>query len=817
MGGLSSVLFDLRSAIRLLRTSPGFSAVAIGTIALAMGANTAMFSFVNGLLLRPLPYPDSDGIVRVLERLPSGGLNGVSTLNYLDWAGQNRVFEAVAAEAGWSATVTGRGEPLFVRGAQVSARYFDIFGVSAAMGRTFTPDEDRPGRDRVVLVSHAFWEARFGSDPGLVGRAIEVDGEPFTVVGVLPRGPFDRAAAQMWKPLAFHPSNMTRDYRWLGASARLKSGATLAQARAEMDVIARRLAIAHPESNKDWGVAVDRLADVVVSPQLRTAVTVLFAATALVLLIGCANLASLALARGVSMEGERAVRAALGASRWRLVQQVLIENLALALCGGVVGLGVGYVLMKWILSLIPPYALPPAADVRLDTAVLLFSLAVSLVAGLLFGAVPAVRVTRASLSHALKDGGQGTTVVGRGRRVHGAFVVVEVALAFVLLVASGVLMRSVVELLEIDPGFTAANVLTSSLPIRQEQHPDTRELNTYVASLRAAVESVPGVRDTAVASALPLQGWGFGVPYSIAGRPVTPPARRRPAFFKIVSPSYFDVLGIKLVAGRLLRDSDRAGSSPVTVINDTLARREFAAEEAIGRRILVRQLVPGQTGLGNEIPWEIVGVIANERITGLGDDASAGMYVSNEQSPTYALNLVIRSSVPPQSLQTPVQVAVQRVNRRQSLSDVRTLEQIVSQSMLGNRVVGAILALFAAMALLLASMGIYGVVSYTAAQRRQEMGVRAALGATEADLRSMVLRSGMRLTWIGLTIGIAGTMASRRVLSSMLYGVAADDIPTIGVVAALLAGIAALACFIPAWRMTRVNPIDALRSPAGRS
>jgi putative ABC transport system permease protein len=809
---LATLPRDFRGAVRLLRRNPGFSAVAIATIALAIGANTAMFSFVNGMLLRPLPYPEPDGIVRVLERLPNGGLNGASTLNYLDWANQNAVFEHIAAEVGWSATLTGEDESIVIRGARVSPRYFDIFGTQPALGRTFLPDEDRVGKHHVVLLSHGLWERRFGANPAVVGRDVVLNGEPYTVVGVLEKdGPFDRAATQIWAPLAFEPSNMTRDFRWLGASARLRPGVTLEQARAEMDVIGRRLASGHPESNKGWGVAVDRLGDVVIGPQLRTAVAVLFAATALVLLIGCANLASLALARGVSKEGERAVRAALGASRWRLVQQVLVENLVLSLCGGTVGLGVGYAMMKWIQSLIPPFALPPAVEIGMDTTVLSFTLTVAVVTGLLFGAAPAAQARTPSLTRALNEGGHGTTPPSPTRRVHGVLVVAEIALAFVLLVASGLLMRSFVKLLDVDPGFTAANVLTAGLPIRQDQHSDAAELNAYLASIGAALRAVPGVRDAALTSALPLQGWGFGVPYTIAGRAAVDRAERRRGFFKIVSPSYFNALGIRLVKGRVLRDTDRAGAPPVALINETLARREFPAEDPIGRRIVAQQIVPGRTQLGEEIAWEIVGVVAGERINGLGDENSAGLYVSHQQSATYGLNLIVRTSVPPQALQKAVGAAVRSVNKNQAISDVRSLEQIVNQSMLGNRFVSTILGVFASLALLLAAMGIYGVVSYTAAQRTQEMGVRAALGASAGHLRGLVLLGGLRLALTGLVIGFFGTLMTTRVLSSLLYRVSIDDTLTIAVVAAVLAAVALLACWLPAWRITKVGPMEALR------
>ena len=806
------MLHDLRHAIRLLRTSPGFSAVAIGTIALALGANTAMFSFVEGVLLSPLPYSESDRIVRVLERLPTGGLNGVSTLNYLDWTGQNAVFEYLAAEVGWRATLTGGDEPLSIPGARVSAHYFDIFGTKPALGRTFLPDEDQPGRDHVVLLSHRLWESRFGADTAVLGRDVLLDGEAYTVVGILQRGgPFDRATAQIWQPLAFEPSNMTRDFRWLGASGKLRPGVTLEKARAEMNVIGQRLADAHPDSNKGWSVAVDRLADVVIGPGLQTAITVLFAATLFVVLIGCANLANLALARSLSRQSELAVRAALGASRWHLVRQLLIENVVVSIGGGIVGVGIGYAMMKWIQSLIPPSTLPPAVDIRMDTSVVLFTLTVAVVTGLLFGVAPAAQMTNPSPASTFTEGRHGATVGRLGRRVRGVLVVAEIALAFVLLVGSGLLMRSFFKLLDIDPGFNATNVLTAGLPISQEQHPDPVALNAYLASIIAAVNAVPGVRETAVTSALPLQGWGYGVPYSIAGREPADRADRRPAFFKIVSPSYFEALGIKLLAGRVLSDYDLAGAAPVALINETLAKREFPDESPIGRRILVRELVPGRTEFGEEIGWEVVGVVAGEKLTGLGDATSAGMYVSNQQSPTYGINLIVRAGVPPQSLQKALRSAIDRVNRDQALSEVRVLEEIVDQSMLGNRIVSTLLTAFASVALLLAAIGIYGVISYTVARRTHEMGIRAALGASPGNLRRLILQDGMRLTVIGLVIGLIATFPATDVLSSMLYGVGTYDPLTIAVVAAVLFAVAGLACFLPARRITNADPLEALR------
>ncbi len=809
---MSALLQDLRYALRRLRNGPGFAAMAIATIALAIGANTAMFSFVNGVLINPLPYPNPERVVRVLERRPDGGPNGISTLNFLDWKRDSTVFEYLAAQTGWGATLTGRDEPEQLRGARVSPALLDINGAKLLLGRKFLPDEDQVGKDHVVLLSYPLWQSRFGADPSIVGRSIVLDGESYEVVGVLDKGGmFDRSPSQIIKPLAFEPANMTRDFHWMGAIGKLKAGVTLEQARAEMDVIGKRIAEEYPDSNKDWGVAVDRLADQIAGPQVRTAVIALFAATGFVLLIGCANLANIALARGIARRREISVRAALGAGRWHLVRQLLAENLTLSLCGGVLGIGIGYLMMRWIKSLLPPFVLPAEVDVRMDTSVLLFALAVSLATGLLFGLAPAIQAARTNLAGAMKDGGAGTTPSSPGKRLRSVLVVAEIALAFVLLAGSGLMLRSLLGMLAVDPGFDATNVLTATLPISNKQHPDPVELNAYLDSLRAAVGAVPGVRETALTSALPLQGWGYGMPYQVASRDVVDRARRGGGFFKMVTPSYFQTLRIKMLKGRALNDQDKAGAPSVMVVNETLAKREFPKDDPIGQHILVQAIVPGQTALGAEIAWEIVGVIADEKINSLSDQTSGGMYVSMAQSPVYFASLIARAAIEPRSLETAVRTAVANVNVDQALSDVRTLEQITDQSLVANRVQSLLLGIFAGVALLLAAIGIYGVIAYAVTQRTHELGIRAALGASGPELRALVFRSGMRLALIGLAIGLVGALALGQLLSSLLYGVGGRDPLTLAVVTVTLAAIAAAACFLPARRATKVNPIVALR------
>jgi putative ABC transport system permease protein len=529
------------------------------------------------------------------------------------------------------------------------------------------------------------------------------------------------------------------------------------------------------------------------------------------LLIGCANLANLALARGVSREREVVVRASLGAGRWDLIRQFLTENVLLSICGGLFGLAIGYGLMKAMGLMLPPFTLPREINANIDGRVLLFTALVSVVTGILFGMAPALQATKPDLAAAMKEEGRGSSGgVGR-RRLRDSLIVAEIALAFMLLVVSGLMMRSFVGLLNIDAGFDSTNLLTMRLPITVEQFPDPEQLNRYLREVRTAVEAVPGVRETALSCAAPMQGTCYGMPMQAANKPLVDLARRDGGFYKVISPSYFSTLGIKPVKGRLLADTDTSNSPPVLVMNERMVKRFFPDADPIGQRLLIQKIVPGKTELGADIAWEVVGVIADEKIGGPEDIQSAGVYVSNEQTPVYAMVLNIRARLNPLTLQTPITAAIRSVNKDQAISDVRSVDQIKDQSMGGRRLVSVLLGTFATVALILAGLGIYGVISYNVAQRTREMGIRAALGATERSLLRLILDRGVRLTLIGLAIGVGGAIGLTRLMATLLFGVGARDPLTMVTVGVILAGVAIMASYVPARRATRVDPVVALR------
>ena len=802
----------MRYALRVLRRSPGFTAIALLTLALGIGANTAIFSFVSGVLLKPLPYKDPQSIVLVWEKPPGGDRNGISTLNYLDWKNQNTVFEAMAAIHWGSLTLTGAAEPEELPGARVSAPFFAIFGVRAALGRTFASEEDQSGKSQVVVLSHRLWENRFGADPKVLGRTLTLNGKPCTVIGVLPaHGPFDRSWAQLWLPLAFEPGDMTRDYHWLSSYARLKPGVTLKQSQTAMDTIGAHIAEAFPESNKGWGVTVERFEDQLVGQQLRRSLYVLLAAVGAILLIGCANLANLSLARGTAREREIALRASLGAGRWRLIRQLLTENLFIAFAGGLLGLGVGYGMMRGLTWLMPPYSLPSEADVSIDLHILLFTLAISLLTAILFGLAPAIHATRVDLTASMKEGGRSATS-GAGRaRLRGALIVSEVALAFILLSGAGLLINSFFRLQQVDTGFSSTKVITAGLPIPRTRFPQPEPLLQYLRLIRERVRAVPGVREVAFTNALPMEGWGDGMPFLIAGRETVDRANRPACFYKRVSGSYFSTLRIHLVRGRTFTDRDTQGAPPIIVINESMAKRYFKNEDPIGQRILIQKLLYGQPGLGSEIAWEVVGIVSDEQTGGLGDRKSAGIYVTFDQSPTNDVSMVLRAAIDPETLTPAINRAIHEINKDQPLSDVKTLDRIKSETVANDRLQTMLLTTFAALALLLAAIGIYGVISYSVTQRIHELGIRAALGASRGGLLALVIRRGMALALGGLALGLAGSLALTRLLGSLLYDASPRDPVTLTAVAAVLAGVALLACYIPARRAASVDPMVALR------
>ena len=809
---MSSVLRDVRHSARALRHSPGFTAIAILTLAIGIGANTAIFSFVDAMLLKPLPYPDADRIVRVMEKPPRGERNGISTLNFLDWQKDNTVFDFMSAQTGDAVTLTGGSEPVQLRGALVSAGYFKVFGVDAALGRTFLAGEDQLGKNQVAVISHTLWMTQFGGDPTIVNRTVLLNNEPHSIIGVLPAASaFDNGFQQIWRPLAFKPSNMTRDFHWMISFARLKDGVTLTQARANMDAIGKRIENDFPASNKGWGVVVEPYAETLINTQSRTILTLLISSTGFLLLIGCANLANLALARGVSKEREVVVRASLGAGRWALIRQFLTENVLLSLCGGLFGLVIGYSLMNAIKLMLPEFTIPREANASLDGRVLLFALVVSVGTGILFGLAPALQATKPDLASSMKEESRGSSGGAGRRRLRDSLIVAEIALAFMLLVVSGLMMRSFVGLLDIDAGFDSTNVLTMRLPVSTDQIPTPEQLNRYLREVRTAVEAVPGVRETAYSCAAPMQGTCYGMPMQAANKPKVELARRDGGFYKVVSPSYFSTLGIKPVKGRLLADTDTNSSPPVIVLNERMVKRFFPDVEPIGQRLLIQKIVPGKTELGDDISWEVVGVIGDEKIGGPEDIQSAGVYVSNEQTPVYGMVLNVRANVNPLTLQKPITAAIRSVNKDQAISDVRSVDQIRDRAMGGRRLVSVLLGTFAAVALVLAGIGIYGVISYNVAQRTREMGIRAALGATERSLLRLILDRGVRLTLIGIAIGVAGAIGLTRLMAAILFGVGARDPVTMVSVGVILAGVAILASYIPARRATRVDPVVALR------
>jgi putative ABC transport system permease protein len=806
---------DIRFGLRGLRRNPGFATVAIATLALGIGATAAIFSFVNAVLLKPLPYTHPEQIVSVGEKLPAGFSNPISTLNFLDWERQNRCFEYLAALAFDKVTLTGSDRPQEVRVHRVSASYFKVLGVSAAMGRTFVVSENEPGSDLEAVLSNRLWRSRFGGDPHIIGRKITLDGKNYTIIGVLPaNSEFDRSWAAMWLPLSFAPVNMTRNFHWLYAIARLKPGVTLKQAREQMDAIGARISAQYPDSNKGIGVAVNPYVDQVVQPELRRSLWVLLAAVGAVLLIGCANLANLTLARGTDREQEIAIRSALGARRLRLIRQLLTESTLLGVLGATAGLAIGNAFMHGIKVGLPSDMLPPQANVTMDYDVLLFTMVVGILTGILSGLTPALNGTRPDLARSLKESGR-TSAGSTSHRMRTGLLVAEVALSFVLLAGAGLLIRSFNRFANLNTGVDTVNVLAMDLPISLTEFTNSTALTNYLKEVTQKVRSVPGVQEAAITNKVPMEGVG-GAPFQIEGHENVPYPQRPVCGFKMVDPKYFATVGMRLMKGRGLNEGDVAEAAPVTVINETTAKTYFKGEDPIGKRIRIRQLVFGKAGRGPDVAWQVVGVVNDEKVGGRGggiglDEDIPVVYVTYYQNPGIGNSLVVRAAMNPLLLSEAIQQAIWQVNNNQAVTNIATLEEIKSESVAPARLRTTLLAIFAGIALLLAAVGIYGVVSYSVAQRVREMAIRMAVGASPRDLLKLVIGRTMLLVLVGLALGAGAAVALTRVLASLLYDTSPMDSVTWASTAAVLAAVAVMASYFPARRVTRVDPLTVLR------
>ena len=797
---IANTLTDMRFAVRQLLKTPGFTIVAILTLAFGIGATSAIFSVVHGVMLRPLPYPDSDRLVRVLEIVPQYGRFSVAPANFLDWRQQNTSFERIAAYNGGSDTFIGNEGPERVQMANVSWDMFELLGVRPAMGRSFRAEEDLPKQNNVIVISHGMWQRRFAADPNILGRSITLSGTPVTIVGVMPSGfVFPSRQAEYWRPIAFNPANATRGGHFISVMARLKPGVTVEQAHTEMKTIAERLAQQYPQNSADESAETIAALDLMVG-QIRPMLWTLLTAVGVVILIACANVANLLLVRASVREKEIAIRSAMGAGRGRLVAQMLAESMVLACAGGLLGVLLAYLAITPIQTL-GVSSIPRVLDVTLDRTVLAFALVVSLATGLLFGLAPAWQASRGTLGSVLKEGGRSSSSTG-GRWVRSTLLVAEVALSIVLLVGATLLLRSFAKLMGTDPGFKAENVLTFSVALPAASYREDHQRAQFYDRLIERLRATPGIEGVGMTQTLPLRG-DYVLSVVIQGRPPLPPGQNISANHRVVSPGYFQALGIPLLKGRLLSETDTEKSPMVAVVDEAFVKRHFPNEDPIGRGLDI--------GNGTDGFYEIVGVVGDVHHDGLDAEADATMYIPYKQDIFSGMSMLVRTNGPPESYTNAVRQIVREIDGSLPAYSITTLETVLDESVAPRRFSMLLLGLFALVALFLAAVGLYGVVAYTVSQRTQEIGVRMAIGAQRGDVLRMVLGGGMKHAVLGTVIGISVSLALASYMASLLYGVTAFDPASYLVTAAVLLVVAALACFVPARRAMAVDPLVALR------
>jgi putative ABC transport system permease protein len=801
---LTNLWQDIGYGARILRKSPGFTVVAVLTLAVGIGANAAIFTVVNAILLRPLPYPQSERLVRIYESNPKRGIPqfSASATNFVDWQRQNTVFSSIAAYSADEQTLTGSGDPAVLSGFRVSQSFLPTLGVPLLRGRNFSPEDDRQENDHVVIITEKLWRTRFGADPDIIGKTITLDQVGRTVVGITPATFNAPVPGDYYVPSAFNSAELeNRGAKWLSIIGRLKPGVTLQQAESEMRVIAARIETLDPTKATGWTVTMKPLHEAVVG-RVRTTLLTVMAAVGIVLLIACANVANLLLARGTARRNELAIRTALGASRARLIAQMLTESMLLALLGGALGLAVAFWIAR-VLLVLAKNALPRLYEVQLDTAALVYTFAVSSITGVIFGLLPAFRSTSGSTEQALRDNAAGVPGGTARNKALRSLVVSEVALTLVLLVGAGLLIRTVASLMTVAPGFDPKNTLTFRMSLSETRYPDKKIVGQTLNGMMEQLRALPGVQSATMSNLLPVADAGaWTISVEIVGRPVIN-GEEVSAYYRVVEPEFRNTLKIPLKSGRFLEPQDREGAPLAMVINEAFAKRLFPNEDPLGKEIKIGDRTPE--------PRRIVGVVADVKEAGLHEPAPPVMYISTLQKPQRYVAIALRSSGDEKALLAPAREIIRGIDPDIPLTNIETMDQILSESVDDSRFAAIVLGFFAAVALFLAMIGIYGVMSYAVTQRTREVGIRMALGAQRNDVRAMFLRDSSRMTLIGIAIGIAVALAAVRLISTMLFGVKPLDFIAFTGGAIVLTVVALVASYIPARRASSVDPMEALR------
>jgi putative ABC transport system permease protein len=804
---MDTFIQDIRYGIRTLLKTPGFTVVAIIVLSLGIGANTAIFSVVNSVLLRPLHFNDPGRLVQIWESKPTRPLAEIpaSYPNFADWRAQNQVFEHVVAYADWNFNLSGVSEPERLQGAIVSPAFFTMLGIKPIAGRVFSLDEDQPGKDLVVILSRRLWQRRFNSDPNIIGKTVNLGDDAFTVVGVVPHGagqPLQSEEVEFWAPVSRGVALTNRFGHYLSVIGSLKPGATTQQAQADMDAIATRLEQQFPASNTGHRVKIISLQEQVAG-NFRSSLFLLLAAVAFVLLIACANVAHMLLARGAARQKEIAIRSALGSSRSQLVRQMLTESLLLSFIGAVVGLLIAFWGIDFLVAL-SPADLPRVNEVMIDGRALGFTLTVSVLTGLAFGLIPALHGSRPNLNEILKDGGRGA-IAGQGRQRARSFLVVsEIALSVVLLVGAGLLIRSLLRLQSVNPGFNSKNVLTMRLDLTGQKAKTGTKAILFHNQLLDRINGVPGIVSASTRSFVPITNdWAY-LSFAIEGRPVDA-ADRPVGYYNAISPNYFKTMQIPLKKGREFDERDVRGAQNVIIINETMAHRYFPNDDPIGKRI-----TQDDVDFAPDSWVTIVGIVGDTKPKTLDGEPVAEYYMPFAQQPEPSMSLMVRTSGDP-GVAAAIRSEVLALDKDQPVYSAKTLDSLLSESVAKPRFRTILLGIFATLALLLSGVGIYGVMSYAVTRSTREIGIRLALGAQVRDVLKLVLRNGMKLALIGVGIGLAGAFAVTRLMSKLLFGVTATDAVTFGSVSVVLLAVAFLACYIPARRATKVDPLVALR------